>query len=162
MIAKRWKARPSFNYALLIPSLICFYVREVEACVLCGNIDRTAVLSPIPGYEFITDCGSLQDLLPFAIDSESSSCGEMQRMGTMCGCQSMLVPGEEPCTLCEMDNAALDMPVRLKAEDVKPYSSGLALLVDQITPTCQMVQAYLSSIPANTEECSSFANELLL
>eukprot|EP00980_Cylindrotheca_fusiformis_P004732 scaffold1007_cov142-Cylindrotheca_fusiformis.AAC.3 len=60
-----------------------------------------------------------------------------------------------------MDNAALDMSVRLKAEDVEPYSSGLALLVDQITPTCQMVQAYLSSIPANTQECSSFTDELL-
>eukprot|EP00980_Cylindrotheca_fusiformis_P030139 scaffold24450_cov122-Cylindrotheca_fusiformis.AAC.1 len=61
-----------------------------------------------------------------------------------------------------MDNAALDMPVRLKAEDVEPYSSGLALLVDQITPTCQMVQAYLSSIPANTQECSSLVDELLV
>eukprot|EP00980_Cylindrotheca_fusiformis_P000746 scaffold174_cov98-Cylindrotheca_fusiformis.AAC.15 len=61
-----------------------------------------------------------------------------------------------------MDNAALDMPVRLKAEDVEPYSSGLSLLVDQITPTCQMVQAYLSSIPANTQECSRFADELLV
>eukprot|EP00980_Cylindrotheca_fusiformis_P009572 scaffold2115_cov97-Cylindrotheca_fusiformis.AAC.1 len=86
----------------------------------------------------------------------------MQRMGTMCGCQSMLNAGEEPCTLCDMDNTTIDMPVRLRAEDVEPYSSGLALLVDQITPTCQMVQAYLSSIPANTQECSSFADHILV
>eukprot|EP00980_Cylindrotheca_fusiformis_P007124 scaffold1497_cov122-Cylindrotheca_fusiformis.AAC.2 len=86
----------------------------------------------------------------------------MQRMGTMCGCQTMLDPGEEPCTLCDMENAALDIPVRLKAEDVEPYSSGLAVLVDQITPTCQMVQAYLSSIPADTQECSNFVDKLLV
>eukprot|EP00980_Cylindrotheca_fusiformis_P015619 scaffold4481_cov121-Cylindrotheca_fusiformis.AAC.15 len=134
--------------------------QAMESCAL--YIDRTAVLSPIPGYEFITDCGSLQDLLSFVIPPESSSCAELQRMGTMCGCQSMLAPGEEPCTLCDMNNATLDMPVRLKAEDVEPYSSGLALLVDQITPTCQMVQAYLSSIPANTQQCSSFVSELLV
>eukprot|EP00980_Cylindrotheca_fusiformis_P016813 scaffold5067_cov139-Cylindrotheca_fusiformis.AAC.7 len=110
-------------------------------------------------FSYVQSCGSLQDLFP--IDPDLSSCVEMQRMGTMCGCQSMLDPGEEPCTLCDMDNAALDMPVRLKAEDVEPYSSGLALLVDQITPTCQMIQAYLSSIPANTQECSSFTDKLL-
>eukprot|EP00980_Cylindrotheca_fusiformis_P000744 scaffold174_cov98-Cylindrotheca_fusiformis.AAC.13 len=162
MDAKRWEARLRVNFALSAPLLIYFHFCEVEACVLCENIDRTAVLSPIPGYEFITDCGSLQDLLPYAIDPESSSCSELQRMGTMCGCQSMLNPGEEPCTLCEMDNAALDMPVHLNAEDVDPYSAGLALLVNQITPTCQMVQAYLSSIPANTQECSRFADELLV
>eukprot|EP00980_Cylindrotheca_fusiformis_P031735 scaffold26888_cov137-Cylindrotheca_fusiformis.AAC.1 len=83
-------------------------------------------------------------------------------MGTMCGCQSMLAPQAEPCTLCDMDTATLDMAVRLKAEDVEPYSSGFALLVDQITPTCQMVQAYLSSMGANTQECSKFADELLV
>eukprot|EP00980_Cylindrotheca_fusiformis_P009410 scaffold2058_cov115-Cylindrotheca_fusiformis.AAC.3 len=161
MIAKRWKGGIYAHFALLFPLFICFDVSDVEACVLCENIDRTAALSPIPGYEFITDCGSLQDLLPYAIDPGSSSCGELQRMGTMCGCQSMLAPGVKPCTLCDMDNAALDMAVRLKAEDVQPYSTGLALLVDQITPTCQMVQAYLDSIPANTQECSSFTDELL-
>eukprot|EP00980_Cylindrotheca_fusiformis_P007123 scaffold1497_cov122-Cylindrotheca_fusiformis.AAC.1 len=168
MVAKRLKPGLFAYFVVLVPLLTSFDVQEVEACVLCGNIDRTAVLSPIPGYEFITDlcsrlqsCGLLQDLLPLVINPESSSCKEMQRMGTMCGCQSMLARGEEPCTLCDMDNAALDMSVRLKAEDVEPYSSGLALLVDQITPTCQMVQAYLSSIPANTQECSSFTDELL-
>eukprot|EP00980_Cylindrotheca_fusiformis_P000742 scaffold174_cov98-Cylindrotheca_fusiformis.AAC.11 len=97
-----------------------------------------------------------------SLNPESSSCGEFQRMGTMCGCHSMLAPEEEPCTLCDLDNAALDMPVRLNAGDVDPYSSGLALLVNQFTPTCQMVQAYLSSIPANTQECSSLADKLLV
>eukprot|EP00980_Cylindrotheca_fusiformis_P031116 scaffold25830_cov162-Cylindrotheca_fusiformis.AAC.17 len=162
MAAKRCKAGPHTSFLLLVQWLICYNVHEAEACVLCEEIDRAAALSPIPGYDFITDCGSLQDLLPLVISPESSSCDELQRMGTMCGCQSTLDSGEEPCTLCDMDNATLAMPIRLKGEDVEPYSSGLALLVNQITPTCQMVQAYLSSIPANSQECLSLAGELLV
>eukprot|EP00980_Cylindrotheca_fusiformis_P012911 scaffold3216_cov124-Cylindrotheca_fusiformis.AAC.1 len=161
MIGKRWKAELYANFALLVPLLVCFDNNGVEACVLCENLDRNASLSPIPGYASITDCGMLQDLLSVVIDPESSRCRQFQRMGTMCGCQPTLAAGEEPCTFCELDNATLGMTVNLKAEDVEPYSSGLALLVNRITPTCQMVQAYLSSIPANTQECSGLVEEVL-
>eukprot|EP00526_Cylindrotheca_closterium_P005229 CAMPEP_0113621150 /NCGR_PEP_ID=MMETSP0017_2-20120614/10800_1 /TAXON_ID=2856 /ORGANISM="Cylindrotheca closterium" /LENGTH=631 /DNA_ID=CAMNT_0000530873 /DNA_START=174 /DNA_END=2069 /DNA_ORIENTATION=+ /assembly_acc=CAM_ASM_000147 len=53
------------------------------------------------------------------------------------------------------------MSVVLEEEDVKEYSLGLARLMKQFTPTCQMLQAYLNSIEAETEECSNLVNDLL-
>jgi hypothetical protein len=147
---------------ILLLSCICFYLRAAQACVICENVDRAAAISPIPGYEFVNSCGSLQDLASVAINPESKSCSELQSIGTMCGCPSKLMLGEQPCTLCDMKNSTLAMPVYLEEEDVQPYSSGLAGLITQFTPTCQMLQAYLSSIPADTQECSNLRDELLV
>lgn len=52
--------------------------------------------------------------MSLVIDPESSTCGELQRMGTMCGCPSALHAGEKPCSLCEnnnIENITLDMLV---------------------------------------------------
>eukprot|EP00980_Cylindrotheca_fusiformis_P029422 scaffold23472_cov106-Cylindrotheca_fusiformis.AAC.1 len=149
-VAISTEPRPYHQFLVMNSSPSEFLAMPVSSC-----------WSKHPACSSLESCGALQNLLPLAIDPGSSSCSELQRMGTMCGCPSKLAPGEEPCTLCDMDNAALDMPVFLKAEDIEPYSPGLALLVNLITPTCQMVQAYLSSIAANTQECSSFVDELL-
>lgn len=45
---------------------------------------------------------------------------------------------------------------------MEPYLLALAELIDQFTPTCQMLQAYLASIPADTQQCSRLNDELLV
>ena len=99
----------TFLFSLPSTLLLFFHLSVVDvvhgACQICQGdggdggavLDRDAPIEPIEGYEFVSSCGAIQDLLAFLPEDEL--CGEMRRaLSSVCGCPSEFLPGgAAPC-----------------------------------------------------------------
>lgn len=117
-------------------------------CTLCG--DGSAVTLPEKKIQISAvypemQCSSLDSLVPNLFpDGTSEECSTIHRFSTLCGCPRLV---ENACTLCPDG-----LPVG--AADAELDENYASLIPDpDLPPTCELVEAYLHSVPSEDELC---------
>jgi hypothetical protein len=107
----------------------------VSQCMVClegQEVSLPDIIFSIPGYPPLP-CGSVDTTLTFLVpDATSSDCAIVQSLGSLCGYPVQ----EDSCLLCPNLNRAT-MPFK-----ELPFLSNI---FGGLTPTCQILEAYLSS-----------------
>ena len=127
-----------------VPSLVL-----AAPCTVCpGGEDITLPDKElaIPGFEFINTCGALNATIPSLLDDSLPECGQLQSVGTICGCP---IP-PNACHLCNGDPTAV---VRNRTNPIPLFPD---LLPGNIVPDCEIVQANMQgAVSSNDPLCST-------
>lgn len=115
----------------------------LSQCTICENGETVSLpdnLLSIPGFPPLA-CGNVDTTIAFLIPNETSSdCSTVQSLGSLCGCPTR----DDACTLCT-NGAIASQP-----NNDLPFLSNLFL---GYTPTCQILEAYLTSKSENDSLC---------
>ena len=136
---------------VFLVTLPLFYITIAMGCEICDDINESLELAPIPGYEFVDNCGTLQSVAGF-LEPGSNECQLLQQIGSLCGCSFQ----NDPCETCIIPEAFLSIPVYLDTDTVNEYSTELATFLSSVTPfapTCQLAQAFFLSVDRNDPIC---------
>ena len=117
----------------------------------------------IPGFAFLDTCGSLGAVLPF-LGPNSTECGLLQSLGTLCGCPMQ----QNACQLCREQEEEEEEDVTGSVttsnsttiptpESVLSNPQGdlpfLSFLFGGVVPTCELYEAYLHNFNDTTSDC---------
>eukprot|EP00977_Amphora_coffeiformis_P012347 scaffold3048_cov192-Amphora_coffeaeformis.AAC.8 len=146
--------------------LITLSNAQQTECTVCRDGASVAlpaknlVLSD-PYASVVQTCGDLDALAPLLLAIDSIECQAIQSVGTYCGCP---VP-ENACQFCETETGIQGTnttatntanPVLVDPQTVVDFP---LIPSDVIVPNCGIIQAYLHSIPRNTDDCNQWQQE---
>lgn len=113
-----------------------------DPCVLCAEADLDAQLVGVDWPISVQSCAELS-LHGLSFEADTKECRKVQIIGQLCGCTHTFANHTSTCRLaCNMTEHHATKPL--------PF---LAPEFDGITPTCQMFDAYVTSLEANDLKC---------
>jgi hypothetical protein len=115
-------------------------------CDLClwGDIALADREISIPGYEFITNCATLDTLLPLQLTDQDEECQLLQSISSYCGCP--IPDAEDSCSFCPDGSIVSDEFLAIEV----PWLSGA---FQGVSPTCGLVEAFASSLSSGDKSC---------
>ena len=139
---------------ILRATLVIFFAvaAQNQQCVLCpgSDISHPEKELHLPDFPFIDSCATLNSSIGLLLTEEDEKCLLIQSLSSLCGCPSANI---NACVLCELPEQLLGFP-----EKELPFLSSL---FDGFTPTCELLNAYLTgNVLADDRECTSLQNLL--
>lgn len=118
-------------------------VGQGAPCTICKDGEPVSLpdeILAVPGLPAM-QCSSVDLTLSFVVpNATSADCETVQSLGSLCGCPTR----EDSCSLCPSGNS-VGLP-----DNELPFFSDLFL---GFVPTCQILEAYLSSRSADESMC---------
>lgn len=113
-------------------------------CSFCTRGEITTPERPLPIAELdvVDSCGYLDEIIGLMLTEDDPQCQQLQAFSTYCGCP----PPDDSCTFC---------PDGSRVADPDREMPWLAEFFDGISPTCELAEAYLASLPSNDDTCGA-------